>query len=171
MSDSLDRTFGLVIAFLLPGFLVVLGGALVSPAVATWLSQEPAVNVGIGGFFYVILSSLAAGMVASAVRWLVVDSLLHRLGLRPPRLNFAKLQSNLNAFELAVHHNYRHYQFYANSLVALWALAACHQYSADGWTWPTWCGFIFLQLILLITARDCLGRYYERIGEIIGGRS
>ncbi len=88
MSDSFDRSFGLVIAFLLPGFLVVLGAALVSPAVATWLLQEPAANAGIGGFFYVIRSSLAAGRVASAVRWLLIDSLLHRLGLTPPRLNF-----------------------------------------------------------------------------------
>ncbi len=168
MSDSLDRSFGLVIAFLLPGFLVVLGAALVSPAVATWLLQEPAANCGIGGFFYVILSSLAAGMVASAVRWLLIDCLLHRVGMTPPRLNFAKLQANLNAFELAVHHNYRHYQFYANSLVASWALGACHWHLAESWTWAIWIGFGVLQMVLLITARDCLGRYYDRIGEIIG---
>ena len=168
MSGSLDRSFGLVIAFLLPGFTIVLGVAVLSPTVATWLSQEPTPNTGLGGFVYVVMSSLAAGMIASAVRWLIVDPMMHRLGLKPPVLDFSKLQANLDAFELAVHHNYRHYQFYANSFVGLWVFAACHQVAAGNW-WPSaWIGFAALQLVLLVTARDCLRRYYDRIGEIIG---
>jgi hypothetical protein len=168
MSGSLDRTFGLMIAFLLPGFVVVLGVAFVSPAVANWLSQEPAPSAGLGGFVYVVMSSLAAGMMASAIRWLTIDTLLHGLGLRPPELDFSKLQANLDAFELAVHHNYRHYQFYANSFVSLWVFAACHQLALSSWWLPAWVGFGALEAVLLVTARDCLQRYNDRISEIIG---
>ena len=72
--------------------------------------------------------------------------------------------------ELAVEHNYRHYQFYANSSVGLLAFAACHTVAGISWPLSVWIGFLALQFVLLVTARDCLVRYYTRIGEIIGPR-
>src|SRR5262245_51021936 len=111
MTDSLHRSFGLIIAFLLPGFLFVLGIAALSPTVAIWLSHEPSPEPTFGGFFYVFLCSLTAGLIASAMRWLIIDALMQRLGVKAPRLNFSRLQANLQAYELAVDHNYRHYQF------------------------------------------------------------
>lgn len=170
MTDSFDRSFGLAIAFLLPGFLVVLGTTALSPTIANWLSQEPTPKASLGGFFYIVLCSLAAGLIASAVRWIVIDSLLHRTGLTRPHLDFSRLQANLQAFELAVQHNYRHYQFYANSLVALWVFAGCQLTAKIVWPLAAWVGFAVLQGVLFVTARDCLSRFYERIGEIIGGK-
>ncbi len=168
MIDSLDRSFGLVIAFLLPGFLILLGTASLLPTVAGWLSQNPEPTPSVGGFLYVVLASLALGLIASAVRWLLIDSLLHQTGLVRPRLDFSRLQKNLQAYELAVQHNYRHYQFYANSFIAGWVLAGCQLAAGTLWTPPAWLGFTILEGVLLITSRDCLNRHYERIGDIIG---
>ena len=86
MNDSLDRSFGLVIAFLLPGFISVLGIMALSPTVASWLSSSTALSPTIGNMAvsYVVLCSLGTGLIASAFRWLLIDSLMHRTGLRRP---------------------------------------------------------------------------------------
>jgi len=82
------------------------------------MSVSPSSDPTVGGFLYVTLGSLAAGMVTSGFRWLLIDTLLHLTGLTQPTLDFSRLQSNLEAFQLAVEHNYRHYQFYANTMLA-----------------------------------------------------
>jgi hypothetical protein len=168
MNDSLDRSFGLVIAFLLPGFLGVVGLGLLSPTLAGWLSGASAGEPGLGAFLYVGLLSLAVGMIASAVRWLVIDTLHHWTGLKRPTLNFSHLQNNLAAFELAVHHNYRYYQFYANTTVSLCGVAACCLAAGRCWSPLFWAGFAALEIVLTATGRDSLRRYYERLAQILG---
>ena len=112
-SDSLERNFGLVIAFLLPGFVCLAGAARFSPTIAGWMSLAPTSDPTVVGFLYVLLASIGAGLVASAVRWAIIDTVHHRTGLPPANLDFSRLQANLDAFQMAVEHNYRHYQFYA----------------------------------------------------------
>jgi hypothetical protein len=167
MTDSLDRSFGLIIAFLLPGFICVLSIMDLSPSVASWLSSSPGREPTIAGVSYVVLCSLGTGLVASAIRWLFIDSLMHCTGLRRPVLDFSRLQANLDAFDLAVQHNYRHYQFYANSCIGLWALAVCRLQAGEVWPPLVWVGWVTLQAVMLFAGRDCLRRYYERIGQII----
>ncbi len=72
-------------------------------------------------------------MVASAVRWTVIDTLHHRTGLPPPHLDFSRLQANLDAFQMAVEHNYRHFQFYANMIVASMFFSICDQIVNGRW--------------------------------------
>lgn len=167
MTDSFERSFGLIIAFLLPGFICVLGIMDLSRIVASWLSNTAAADSAIVGVSYVVLSSLGTGMTASGIRWLLIDTLMHCTGLRRPLLDFSRLQANLEAFDLAVQHNYRHYQFYSNSCVGLWALAVCHLQTGTVWPPVVWVGWVVLQAVMLLAGRDCLRRYYDRIGQII----
>jgi hypothetical protein len=138
-----------------------------SPMVASWLSSTAGADSAIAGVSYVVLSSLGTGMIASGIRWLVIDTLMHGTGLRRPLLDFSRLQANLEAFDLAVQHNYRHYQFYGNSCVGLWALAVCHLRAETVWPPIVWVGWVALQAVMLLAGRDCLRRYYDRIGQII----
>jgi hypothetical protein len=117
---------------------------------------------------YVAIGSLGAGLVVNAVRWAVLDSFHHVTGIVRPRLDFSRLQANLEAFQLAVEHNYRYYQFYASMM-----LATIFYGVADQWTtgmWSPWLlvGSLALELVLLATSRDCLRRYYERTGQMMG---
>jgi hypothetical protein len=73
-------------------------------------------------------------MGASAVRWATIDTIHHRTGLPPPVLDFSRLQANLDAFQLAVEHNYRHYQFYANMIVGSLFFATCDQFINGRWS-------------------------------------
>lgn len=105
MNQSFDGNFGLIIAYILPGFLCLAGVSRFSPMVAGWMSVAPSAAPTLGGFLYVALGSLGAGMLVSAFRWLIIDTLHHKTGLSLPNLDFSRLQNNLEAFELAVEHN------------------------------------------------------------------
>ncbi len=113
MTESLDRSFGLMIAFLLPGFTCLCGFCAFSPTLAAWLSAEPSQEPSLGGFLYAVLGSLAVGLTVSAVRWATIDTLHHSTGLKRPEFNFSQLSEHLAAFQLAVEHNYRYFQFYS----------------------------------------------------------
>jgi hypothetical protein len=164
----LERNFGLVIAFLLPGFVCLAGAARFSPTIAGWMSLAPTSDPTVVGFLYVLLASIGAGLVASAVRWAIIDTVHHRTGLPPPNLDFSRLQANLDAFQIAVEHNYRHYQFYANTLIASGFFSVCDQL-VNG-RWPLWLLTVtaILEGVLFVTSRDCLRRYYRRTEQLLG---
>lgn len=169
MNDSPERSFGLLIAYVVPGFVCLAGASCFSELIATWMSSAPAGAPTIGGFLYVAVASLGAGLVVNAVRWALLDSLHHLTGLVRPRLDFSRLQANLEAFQLAVEHNYRYYQFYASMVLATAFYALADQWSR-GELWSPWllAGSIVLEAVLLATSRDCLRRYYERTGQMLG---
>ena len=122
MHELTEKHFGLVIAYLLPGFVAISGISHFSPVVSQWMAVPPA-SPTIGGFMYVTLGSLGVGLTISAVRWFAVDSLHHWTGVVAPKWDFARLQENLEAFDAIVVSHYRYYQFYSNMVIAfpIWA--------------------------------------------------
>lgn len=165
------RNFGLLIAYVLPGFVTLWAVALVSPAVRVWLVGSTAAGPNVSGFMYVLIASVAAGMTVSAVRWATVDWLHAVTGLVRPAWDDARLGKRLGAFEALVENHYRYYQFYANMLVAL------------GLAYPTWClsaggslfqptdwGFLLVEGVFFAASRDALGRYYRRSAILLGTR-
>ena len=106
MFESLDRNFSLIIAFVLPGFLFLFGSVfLVSYSTADLLSQLRPIRQ-IGGFMFFLLAATACGMILSAIRWAILDT-LHRLtGLKSPALDFSKLEGKSSSFMLIVENKY-----------------------------------------------------------------
>ena len=119
MNELSGKNFGLVIAYLLPGFVTLWGVSYFSPTVDSWIvtSQQGAPTVA--GFLYVTLASLAAGLTISAVRWAMVDTLHHATGIDPPAWDFARLDERLKGFLALVENQYRYYQFYSNMFIAV----------------------------------------------------
>lgn len=75
MFDSLNRNFSLIIAFVLPGFLFLFGSVfLVSYPTADLVSQLLPIRQ-IGGFMFFLLAATACGMILSAIRWAILDTL------------------------------------------------------------------------------------------------
>ncbi len=168
MDESLDRHFGLLIAYILPGFVCLAGASRFSPMLSTWMAVAKSGDPSVGGFLYVIVGSLAAGLVVNAVRWTVLDWLLHQTGVKNPDVDFSQLQEKMDAYLLAVEHNYRHYQFYAGMVFALPFYSFTDQWAAQRF-WSPWllASLIGLEAILILASRDCLRRYYERIRQIL----
>jgi hypothetical protein len=110
-------------------------------------------------------------LVVNALRWFLLDSLHHFTGLTPPRLDFSRLQANMEAFQLAVEHNFRYYEFYASMFLAAAFYSVADQCSRGLWSPWILAGFSAMEAVLFITSRDCLRRYYSRTGQMLRSKS
>lgn len=158
--------FGLLVAYLLPGFVALWGVAAYSETIRTWLATGGSSSPSIGGFLYLTLASLTAGLLVSTLRWAAVDTIHHAAGIRPPEWDFNRLRNSLPAFELLIENYYRYYQFYANT-----AIAAAVAYGA----WRTTCcfgsgaldfAFVAVECLLLFGSRDTLRKYYRGVDQL-----
>ena len=88
MSHVSNTNFGLLIAYLIPGFLGVLTVKPYSAAPTSWMATSPGASPTVGGFLFVTVSAVFFGLLASTIRWLVLDPLHHRTGLPLPSWDF-----------------------------------------------------------------------------------
>ncbi|MBL8827245.1 MAG: hypothetical protein JNM18_09685 [Planctomycetaceae bacterium] len=170
MTELSGKNFGLLIAYVLPGFVLLYGLQPVSSAINGWLSVSPTIPASIESLFFVTVASTAAGMTVSAVRWLLIDSLHHVTGLRRPVWDDAKLQQNIDAFDAIVEAHYRYYQFYANTLIALPILFAVALATKQAWarTPLPLAAFGVIEITFLAMSRDTLRKYYRRTSRLLG---
>lgn len=169
MNDFSNKNFGTVIAYLLPGVIVLLGLSSHSETLTVWLFGGGEIaNPSFGGFMYSTLLALLIGLVCSTMRWMTIDVIHHRTGIVPPRRDFRKLQSNYDAYRLIEENHYQYYQFYANSLVAsllgygLWRPSQ----SLGIICWEDLAIIVF-GAIMFAGSRDTLRKYYARISELL----
>lgn len=171
MSDASTKHFGYLIAYVLPGFVMLWGLRPLSPTIDAWLSTSPAFPAGIEAVAFVGLAAIAAGMTVSAARWLLIDSMHAWSGLPRPIWNDANLNERLSAFEALVDAHFRYYQFYANMAVATAAafLIALWTEAFSIGTHPAWsAAFAGLEVLFLVSSRDNLQRYYRRASRLLG---
>lgn len=163
--------FGMVIAYLLPGFLAFFGLRYVSPAINQLISLSLAKDSGIGVELSIGLFALFAGVVVSALRGSLLDLIQIRTGVKKPPFDVSKLKdpSVLKAYEASISNTYRFAQFYGNAFISLSFLAAMR-------AWGTWTVgaskpvsvIIVLSLIVLFVAhRQQLRQTYRTIGAIL----
>ena len=168
MFDSLDRNFSLIIAFVLPGFLFLFGSfLLVSYSTAELVSQLRPIRQ-IGGFMFFLLAATACGMILSAIRWAILDTLHVLTGLKSPALDFSKLEGKSSSFMLVVENNYRYYLFYGNSLIALLGLFMVAWLEEVPLVTRWLIMLLCLMAVLFLASRDSLKRFYSRTAQIIG---
>ncbi len=171
MGELTEKNFGLVIAYLLPGFVTLWGLSHFSPTIQTWLTSSQSGAPSMGGFLYVTLGSLALGLTVSAMRWMLVDTLHHATGVQPSTWEFANLDDRLQGFVTLVEYHYRYYQFYANMLVAAALAFASYATATHLALWPpakTVVTFIALEVVLFAGSRDTLRKYYRRAERLLG---
>lgn len=142
------------------------------PDIWTWLVKSSGGEaLSIGGFLYATLASLALGLVISAVRWMIIDTFLHRVtGPARPTLDFGKLKDKdaFAAFQGVVENHYRYYQYYSNTFVSVSAASIVYlSFGQVPRSWFVWATIIFACLALLLASRDCLSKYYSRAEQII----
>ena len=114
-----NENFGLVIAYVLPGFVALWGVSYFSPTVESWITATQQGAPSVAGFMYVTVASLAAGLTVSAVRWAIIDTIHHATGVIPPAWEFAVLNDKLPGFLGLDENHYRYYQHHSNMFVAV----------------------------------------------------
>ncbi len=166
--DILNRQFGLVIAYLLPGFVVLAGLAPLVPVVAGWLQADQ--TASFGAPLYALLAATAAGMVVSCFRWLIVDQIHSFTGLGGPAFNARALEERPAAFTLLIESHYRYYQFYSNTLVAVAGTYSMHRWlgTSPHLRFNTDLGVLVLCAVLFAGSRDALAKYRGRSRQLIG---
>jgi hypothetical protein len=176
MKDVTDKNFGVVIAFWLPGFLLLWGLSYSSPDIASWLSGSSRLGeASVGSFLYSTLASLAVGLLISAVRWLVVDHFLWLCGycvehLRRPELDLSRLTNKdvMAAFSGAVENHYRYYQYYSNTLIAVIIGFIDYAWNEGGIELSRLTvAVIGVGIALLLAAGDSLRKYHKAASQIL----
>jgi hypothetical protein len=172
--DFSPLNFGLIIAYLVPGFVALWGASYHSPTVRGWLTAVPETAPSVGDLFYATLAALAAGVILSAFRWAIIEPVHHRTGVHPPDWDFSRLDSNLAAYQAMVEQHFRYHQFCANMVIALvFAYAArMAAFGANAYQWG-WLdlGCPLIVIVLFAGSRDALAKYYRRAGPLLVSRS
>lgn len=166
-----NQQFGLLVAYLLPGFIALGGVALLVPTVAQWLRPVAGEGTsGLGPPVYAVLAATAAGMIVSCFRWLLVDHALFLTGVPRPQWDADRLEARLDAVNYFVEYHYRYYQFYANTLVAvLWTYTINRAFGTSPLLGPASdLGVLIIGVVLVFGSRDALWKYHERTNRLIG---
>lgn len=172
MKNVTDKNFGLVIAFLLPGFICLWGLSFSYTEIAALLAKSSVdESPSVGGFLYASLASLALGLLLSAVRWLILDHVLLWTGIQQSPLDFSQLKDSGKsmAFNAIIEHHYRYYQYYSNTLVGIFI--AFLVYLVRGPAYPplsVWVLVMAVLIALFFGSRDALGKYEDRAESILG---
>lgn len=171
-SSGLDP--GFVIAFVAPGFVAFLALSYHLPAAGAWMDAASKAEQGVGVFLFVLLASLAMGLIVSGVRALTIDNILccqwlpRRFIVRRPVIRWDKVDSETLPIVLTVRDAlYRHYQFYSNTLVALifWTLSHATAEVAS-LSYGQMVVIIIALIALLFSARDSLLRYTNAVNQM-----
>lgn len=166
-----NDTFGLLIAYIVPGFTALWGLAYVSDTVRSWLGENPVQAPTVAGFLYATLASVAAGVTVSTLRWLILDALHRATGLHWTEWDFSSLQQNVAAFEVLIEIHYRYYQFYGGMMLALVIAYLAGRVSVGFWSAPIgWAelGLVALEAVFLLGSRDTLKKYLAREEMLLG---
>jgi hypothetical protein len=169
--QSVSRdNFGPLIAYLVPGATALFGLSQFSSTLQNWFAVTPADSPTIGGFLYLTVASLAAGMTVSAIRWAVVDTLHSLTGLPLPPLDFSRLGKNVAAYGLLIEIHYVHYQFYSNEAIATAIAYASYRVKLGGLLPLSWidAAFVTIEVVFIATSRDTLKKYYARSRQLLG---
>ncbi len=132
MTDIGSTSFGLFIAFLLPGltalYSLTFWSARAKRVFETFLTAES--NVGL--FLLVLCASVAAGLLVTVFRWLLFELWLGK-NYRLDSSAFSALrdEATLSAFRAAIDEHYRYHQFWGGMTISILLLYA-------GWLTSAW---------------------------------
>lgn len=168
MQSVTSDSFGPLVAYLVPGATVLVGLRPWIPALDFWFHSATSESPTIGGFLFLTVAALAAGMTVSGIRWAVLDPIHAWTGIGMPKFDFSKLGDKVEAMKLLIEIHYKHYLFYGNSFIAL-GLSWMAYRTASGWetvgTILDVCVFVLL-VVFFTTSRDTLKKYYDRLSRL-----
>src|SRR6267142_901717 len=167
--DDIAKFFTPIIAFVLPGLTALYGLSFHMPVVRVWFGTAADKDTTVGGFFFVVLASLAVGLVVSGIRWMLVDWWM------PQRPSFDYRKRSDEKVEAALAdiraQHYAYFQFYSNMACAL-VVAFVGWQTSNRPPWMTFVeafvGVAALCVIMLVVARDCLNKYDEKTTGVLG---
>jgi len=167
LKDVTNANFGLLIAYIIPGFVVVSALSPHVPVLQIWMLSPATELPSVGGLVYTTLYSVLAGMFVSTLRWLTIDSIHARMGLQRKSLNFNVLHDRVAGYDIIVGNTYRYYQHYANMLTAA-PLAWLLHLTAFGWHFGIFVFLLAFMSVYWLASKDTLRNYFARTEMLLG---
>src|ERR1044072_4975504 len=130
MKDVTSTSFGLLIAFLLPGVAGLYVLSFWFPTVDEWLRTFLTAQSNAGLFFLVALAALTIGLQVTIIRWLLFEKWFGGAdSLGATEFTALRDEQTLAAFRAAVDEHYRYHQFWGGMAVIIPAaiLTAIHE--------------------------------------------
>ena len=164
--DLSNNNFGILIAYVLPGFTALQGLPFLNDSLKLTEFGKAHDAITMAGFLLSTFQAVAAGMIVSTARWLILDTVHHRTGVKPPAWDFSLLEKNAAGFKYLVEIHYFYYKFHANMLIALiwsylWFDRSLSLHAL---------GYLLIATLLFLGSRDTLRRYYTRTGQLLSQR-
>ena len=174
--DVTSTSFGLVIAFLLPGVVALFSLSFWFDSAQRAFHTFLTANSNIGLFLFLLLGALALGLAVNAVRLGLYEILLGRIkklyGPRfaPQQLRGLAEQDRFVAFRAAIDETYRYHQFYGGTTLAAPALFVgwLNSLHTTSWTRVTLiAGFAVAESMLIGAAISTLRSFRGWAGQIL----
>jgi hypothetical protein len=169
--DITSTSFGLLIAYLLPGLVTLFGLSYWVPQLRGLFNAFVSGGSNLGLFLLLALISIAASLQVTLVRWAVFEELIcKRYKLGPQDFKDMRDEGRFNAFRGAVDEHYRYHQFWGCMAVAFpivfigWARES-HIFS------NFWSGLFVVLLFLVLEGLTVLGAAMAYINYVNRARS
>ena len=117
--DHLTKSFGLIIAFIVPGMIGLYAASFPVPALRDWFGVASSQPPTVSGFLFVNVAAAGAGVFLSGIRWLVLEYWFWEEKDPGGRISIAERQRSEPVYQNLVAQFYDFYLFYGNTLVAL----------------------------------------------------
>jgi hypothetical protein len=166
--DKFGLNFGLVIAYLIPGFLGLYALAERVSIFKALLGGDKGVPEA-AALVPMTTLALAIGIIINAVSWALLRPLISVSGVRrPAALDYAKLkEKDIAVYNVVVEANFRYHQFYGNMLVAVLLLTPRWLVRPVAENLVQDASFFFVTVVLFFAARDSLKRAYTRLEGLL----
>lgn len=174
MKDVTATSFGLIIAYLLPGLAGFYAFTFYFQRVASLFSKFGSSESNVGLFLLVILASVIVGLEISVIRWVVFEGCLCRNHkLKPEDLKNLANKDKYVAFRMLVDEQYRYHQFFGGMAIAQpylffgWLRSAPKTNLLEALAFGSLA--IALETVTIFAAISAWKRYIERGSVILKG--
>ena len=172
METIAPLNFSLVIAYLLPGFVSLYSLTYLSTRVKILFDAIGNKDSNLGSSFIIIISSLACGVIISAIRALILDQLQEKTGIQKPPFDYSKLKNEgtRKAFNDCIPNTWRYTQSYGNMFIALSMLLILKIFFTKlDWEnqWHIVSILAITVAILFFCHRNSLNNTYKTINDIL----
>ncbi|MCX5005340.1 hypothetical protein OHB05_22395 [Streptomyces sp. NBC_00638] len=171
--DFTLTTFGLVIAYFLPGILMLYGGAFWDKRIADVFKIFRGSESNLGLFLMVLSAALTVGLVLTPFRSLIYEEIIWR-NRRLKKEDFRKLtdERKLDSFRTLVDEQYRYHMFWGSSSLAVIPLASAFIRSSylesSGRGLLSVLSCLAVEAVIVWSAIEAYKRYVDRARVILG---
>lgn len=173
MKDVTSTSFGLLIAFLLPGAAALYVGSYWSTRLERVFEVFLTAQSTVGLFFVLTLAALVIGLQITLLRWLIFEKWFAKKSVLGAT-DFAALKDDqvLTAFRAAVDEHYRYHQFWGGIAIVLplVILTVLSKTACSLAMFVITAALIGMEVLTCVAAQEAYARYIARAKAILGGR-